>query len=70
VTGMSPGKHQPADDFRVPEIRLNKGDSHGSGMGRSDLARKAYSLLNLTPAPKLNRYAESRADLLVKEQKC
>ncbi|MEM5289411.1 hypothetical protein ACFQ3P_28460 [Paraburkholderia sabiae] len=26
-------------------------------------------MLNLTPAPKLNRYAESRADLLVNEKK-
>jgi hypothetical protein len=30
---------------------------------------EAFSLLNLTPAPKLNRYAESRADLLVNEKK-
>ena len=30
---------------------------------------EAFSLLNLTPAPKLNRYAESRTDLLVNEKK-
>ncbi|BFG74743.1 hypothetical protein PTKU46_27760 [Paraburkholderia terrae] len=54
----------------MPEVRLNKGNSHGQWDGRSDLAREAFSLLNLTPAPKLNRYAESRADLLVKEKKC
>ena len=53
----------------MPEVRLNKGNSHGQWDGRSDLAREAFSLLNLTPAPKLNRYAESRADLLVKEKK-
>ncbi|BCZ79076.1 hypothetical protein PTKU64_27510 [Paraburkholderia terrae] len=54
----------------MPEVRLNKGNSHGQWDGRSDLAREAFSLLNLTPAPKLNRYAESRVDLLVKEKKC
>jgi hypothetical protein len=29
MTGVPTGKQQPADNFRVPEVRLDKGDSIG-----------------------------------------
>jgi hypothetical protein len=60
---MAAGKDQPADQGGVPKVRLDKGDSHGTlsawQLPRARLFRKAYSLPNITPTPKLNRYAES-----------
>jgi len=60
---MAAGKDQPADQCGVPKIRLDKGDSHGAlsawQLPEVRLLRKAYSLPNITPTPKLNRYAES-----------
>ena len=41
----------------------------GEGLERSESGRKPRGLPNVTPAPKLNRCAESRTDLLVKEKK-
>jgi hypothetical protein len=63
LTQMTAGEDQPADQFSMPQVRLDKGDSHDalSAWQRpgTRLFRKAHSLPNITPTPKLNRYAES-----------
>ncbi|SIT36498.1 hypothetical protein BN2475_90054 [Paraburkholderia ribeironis] len=60
---MSAGEDQPVDQFGVSHVRLDEGDSHGavSAWQRpgNGFFREACSLPNTTPAPKLNRYAES-----------
>ncbi|VVD30396.1 conserved protein of unknown function [Paraburkholderia dioscoreae] len=30
LTQVATGENQPADQFRVPQVRLDKGDSHGA----------------------------------------
>jgi hypothetical protein len=60
LAGVAAGKDEPADEFRVAQVRLNEGNSHGmrfqpDGRGLAKLT----ACLNVTPAPKLNRYAES-----------
>ncbi|MEN8504432.1 hypothetical protein SB778_19825 [Paraburkholderia sp. SIMBA_050] len=60
---MAAGENQLADQFGVAQVRLDEGDSHGVlsawQSAGTRFSRKAYSLPNITPTPKLNRYAES-----------
>ncbi|GGC72382.1 hypothetical protein GCM10011400_70590 [Paraburkholderia caffeinilytica] len=60
---MAAGEDQPVDQGGVPKVRLDKGDSHGARsawqLPGARFLRKAYSLPNITPTPKLIRYAES-----------
>jgi hypothetical protein len=60
---MAAGEDQPVDQFGMLHIRFDKGDSHGAASAGNDrafdLSAKACGLPNLTPTPKLNRYAES-----------
>lgn len=60
---MSAGEDQPVDQFGVLLVRLDEGDSHGAVSARqrpgNGYFREACSLPNTTPAPKLNRNAES-----------
>ncbi|CAH2782756.1 MAG: hypothetical protein CPDRYMAC_1945 [uncultured Paraburkholderia sp.] len=58
LTHMAAGENLPGNEFRVLQVRLDKGDSHlsrSAGMSRTRLFRKAFSLPNITPTPKLNR---------------
>ncbi|MGE8506268.1 hypothetical protein [Paraburkholderia terricola] len=60
---MAAGENQLADQLGVAQVRLDEGDSHGVlsawQSAGTRFSRKAYSLPNITPTPKLNRYAES-----------
>jgi hypothetical protein len=60
LTGVAAGKDQPVDGFGVTHVRLDEGDSHRTRLSAwRARAANLTACLNVTPAPKLNRYAES-----------
>ena len=59
VACMAAGENESAGEFRVTQVRLDEGNLHGIRFSVAGGAANLTACLNVTPAPKLNRCAES-----------